>query len=60
MLVVAVISAGAYPFWLSQTQPVTLRKCFLVTLCHLIIRRLNLEVATKRLLYQQVKILGQF
>ena len=25
MLVVAVISVDAYPFWLSQTRPVTLR-----------------------------------
>ena len=33
-------------------------RCFLVALCCLIVRRPNLEVATKRLLYQQVKILG--
>ena len=31
---------------------------FLVTLCHLIVRRPNLEVVTKRLLHQQVKISG--
>ena len=44
MLVVAVISVDAYPF--------------LVALCCLIVRRPNLEVATKRLL--QVKIWGSF
>ena len=31
-------------------------RCFLVALCHLIGRRLNLEVAIKTLLHQQVKI----
>ena len=31
---------------------------FLVALCHLKVRRSNLEVVTKRLLHQQVKILG--
>ena len=34
--------------------------CFLVALCHLIVRRPNLEVATKRLLHQLLKILGWF
>ena len=33
-------------------------RCFLVALCRLIVRRPNLEPATKRLLHQQVKILG--
>ena len=33
---------------------------FLVALCRLIIRKPNLEVATKRLLHQQAKILGSF
>ena len=33
-------------------------RCFLVALCHLIVRRLKLEVATKRLLHQQVKNTG--
>ena len=37
-----------------------MNKCFLVTLCCLIVRRLNLEVATKRLLHQYVKILVSF
>ena len=32
----------------------------LVTLCQLISRRPNLEVATKRLLHQQIKIPGRF
>ena len=31
-------------------------RCFLVALCRMIVRGLNLEVASKRLLYQQVKI----
>ena len=35
-------------------------RCFLVALCHMIVRRLNLEVATKRLLHQQVKYWGSF
>ena len=35
-------------------------RCFLVVLCRLIVRRWNLEVVPKRLLYQQVKIPGQF
>ena len=30
------------------------------SLCHLTVKRPNLEVATRRLLHQQVKILGQF
>ena len=34
-------------------------KCFLVALCCLIVKRPNLEVATKRLLHQQEKIPGQ-
>ena len=35
-------------------------KCFLVALCHLIVRIPNLEGATKRLLHQQVTIQGHF
>ena len=34
--------------------------CLLVALCRLIVKRPNLEVATKRLLHQQVKIPGSF
>ena len=53
-----------YLFWLSQTRPVTLRiyknRCFMVAMCYLIVRRPNLEVVTKRLLHQQVKILEKF
>ena len=33
-------------------------RCFLVALYHLMVRRSSLEVATKKLLHQQVKILG--
>ena len=33
-------------------------RCFLVALCHLVLWRTNLEVATKRFLHQQLKILG--
>ena len=33
-------------------------RCFLVALCRLIVRTQNLEVTTKRLLHQQVKIPG--
>ena len=33
-------------------------RCFVVALCCLIVRRPNLEVATKRLLHQQVKYWG--
>ena len=35
-------------------------RCFLVALCHLTVRILNLEVATMRLLHQHVKTPGQF
>ena len=35
-------------------------RCFLIPLCHLILRIANLEVANKRLFHQQVKILRQF
>ena len=48
-------------FWLSQTWQVFLRThelCFLVALCCLIVRWLNLEVANKRRLHQQIKIPG--
>ena len=61
-LVIAVISVDAYPF-LGFLRPDLSpwgygNRCFLVVLCCLIVRRPNLEVATKRLLHQQVKILG--
>ena len=63
MLVVTVISVNLYFLRLSQTQPVTFKIwefcfewCFLVALCCLIVRRLNLEIATTRLLHQQVEI----
>ena len=48
-------------FWLSQTWLVTFRyrnRCFLVKLCCLIVSRLNLEVATKMLLYSAGKNIG--
>ena len=62
-LVVAAISVDAYPFLpfsdltchLEDLKK-KLSPLFLVALCHLIVKRLNLKVATKRLLHQQVKI----
>ena len=33
-------------------------RCFWATLCHMIVSRPNLDVVTKRVLYQQVKIIG--
>ena len=54
MLVVAVISVDAYPFFgflRPDLSPWGYRnRCFLVVLCCLIVRRLNLDVATKKLL----------
>ena len=58
----AVISVDVYlflAFLRSDQSPWGYRnRGFLVALCYLIVRRLNLEVATKRLLHQQVKIWG--
>ena len=50
-------------FWLRQTSLVILgyrNEYFLVALYHLIARRQNLEIATKRFFHQHVKTLGQF
>ena len=49
-LVVALVSVDAYSgiCWCWGYR----NRCFLVALCHLIVRRLNLEVATKRLLHR--------
>ena len=61
MLVVAVISVDLpfFDFFRPDLSPWGYRnRCFLVALCCLIVRRPNLEVATKRLLHQQVKIPG--
>ena len=66
-MVVAVICIDAYPFLAFSDLTCHLKatgigvfwygnRCFLVTQCCLIVRRPNLEVARKRLLYQQVKI----
>ena len=59
---VAVISIDACPFFGFVRPDLSPRgsknRCFLVALCCLIVRRPNLEVATKRLLHQQVKIPG--
>ena len=56
------VSVDAYPFfWLFQTGHVTLRyrnRCFLVALCCMIVRRLNLEIVIKRLFHEEVKIVG--
>ena len=61
-LVVAAISVNPYPFFdflISDLSPGGYRNsCFLITLCRLKVRRSNLEVVTKRLLHQQVKIPG--
>ena len=55
-LVVAVISVDAYPFFGFLRPDLSPRgywsRCSLVALCRLIVRRPNLEVATKRLLHQ--------
>ena len=61
MLVVAVISVDAYSFFGFLRPDMSPwgygNRCFLDALCCLIVRRPNLEVATRRLLCQQVKIL---
>ena len=58
----AVISVDAYPLLAFSDLTCHLKDTgigfFLVALCHLIVRRLNVEVATKKLLHEQVKILG--
>ena len=63
-MVVAVISIDAYLFLafsdLTCHVEDTGIRFFLVALCGLIVRRLNLEVATKRLLHQQEKYWGSF
>ena len=63
-LVLAVISVDAYPFFGFLRHDLSPygyeNRCFLVALCRLIVRRPNLEVATKRLLHQQVKVPGWF
>ena len=58
---VAVINVDAYPFLAFSDLTCRLEDTgisFLVALCRLTVRRPNLEVATKRLLHQQVKIPG--
>ena len=61
MLVVAVTGIDAYPFLAFPDLIYHLEdtgiKLFLVLLCILIVRKSNVEVVTKRLLHQQVKIL---
>ena len=47
-------------FWLDLSPWGYRNRCFPVAMCHLIVMRPNLEVATKRLLHQQLKITGQF
>ena len=65
LLVVLAISIDAFLFLdfsgltcHIEDTGIFLLRCFLVALYHLIVRRLNSEVATKRLLQQHVKILG--
>ena len=58
---VSVISVDAYSFLVFQEMTCHLDDtgiCFLVALCHLIVRRSNLEVATMRFLHQLVKMQG--
>ena len=60
-LAVAVISVDAYPFLAFSDMNCHLEdkeRYFLDALCLLIVNRLNLKVAIKSLLYQQVKISG--
>ena len=56
------ISVDAYPFFGFLRPDLSPQgygnRCFLVALCCHLVRRLNLEVATKRLLHKQVKIPG--
>ena len=62
-LAVAVISVDAYPFLAFSDMNCHLEdkeRYFLDALCLLIVNRLNLKVAIKSLLYQQVKIPGSF
>ena len=55
ILVVAVIIVDAYPFWgfLALTGHFeNTGMCFLVALCHLIVKRPSLEIGAKRTLHQ--------
>ena len=57
----AVVSVDTYPFLAFSDLTCHLEDTgigFLVGLCRLIARRRNLEVATKRLLHQQIKTPG--
>ena len=64
ILVVAMIIVDAYPFFgflrTGQSSYGYKNVHFFDALCYLIIRRLNLEVVTKRLFHQQVKMPGYF
>ena len=64
-LVLTAMSVDACPFLAFsdltchlEVTGIGVYRCFLVALCHLIVRRPNSEVATKRLLHQQLKIPG--
>ena len=59
-MVVTVINVDSYPLLASSELICYLRiqdRCFVVSMCPLIVRRPNLEVATKRLLRHQIKTL---
>ena len=61
MLVVAVISIDGYPFLAFSDLTCHLEDTGIgVFWLHCIVRRSNLEAATKRLLHQQVKYQGSF
>ena len=54
----AVISVDAYPFLAFSDLTCHLEDTSFWSLCYLIVGRPNLKVPTRKLLYQQVKILG--
>ena len=60
---VPVINVDVYPFLTFSVRPDLpalgyRNRCFLVSIYRLIVRRPKLDVATKKLLHQQVEILG--
>ena len=59
MLVVTVINVDAYPFLAFLDLICRLKdRCFMIALCRLTVMRPNVEVATERLVHQQVEMPG--